>query len=274
MEEVDNLFRDIRIILGEEYCNNNVGSIFYSGVQALQEGPFYLMGWNPGGDPKKTDTTIAKSLNRWLDYPPNWSEYTHERWKTPAEPIQVEGPLDLKEMTQHQRNVVYFCHTVLKQDVRRVFSANAVSLRTPKGEQLPKDVAMGKWWELHRLLMSHVRPKVLICLGHDPKPSASSFALVQKWLDIKVQPEKQPCGQKGKSQVVVRYFPEPILIRLKDGLEPIECAVIGIPHPSFHWYPRLERFADSIHRVLKALHRDHLMGSHEIPQFIEGTPDH
>lgn len=246
--ELEDLLQVIRNSLGEQNLAE-YGGIFYSGWGTLQTGNFYLMGLNPGGNPqdKALQETINQTLKKWLCKSEYWSEYRCERWKkgvTTLDPGKA----------QHQRNVVYLCNEVLRQDVRSVFSANAIFVRTPTGDGLPKDEIekelYTKCWQVHRRLMSIIQPTVLICLGNNTKDHSSSFQIVKRWLQIEQVPEPKPL-RCGKENVYIRYFDKPITFCPNEGGRPIKFGVLGIPHPSRYWYHNIDKFEETIQNILK-----------------------
>jgi len=247
-KDLDELLK--RITADLECWKGKSGDVFYSGRSTLVQGDFYLMGLNPGGNLEKEPhpLTIADSLKNWRNKSESWSEYECERWKRGE---ILLGPGE----AQHQKNVVYLCNEVLKRDVRSVFSANAVFLRTPTAGGLPEDEVdnglYSKCWQVHKRLISIIQPGVIVCIGNGVGGyNSSSFKLIAQWLKIEQEPKAQSrrCGKRIAS---VRSFDKPITICPEEGGQTIRCGVIGVPHPSRYWYPQIENFEETIQDIFK-----------------------
>jgi len=209
------------------------GSVFYSGSKTLDNpSRYYLMGLNPGGDPCDSDLkmeTIGKSLTDWRGRKPEWSEYCDVDWRGKKSDPKDENPGN----SRHQKAVRNFCSDCLDEDVRSVFSANAIFKRTRKGEHLPKGTSLEHTcWQVHQLLLSIVQPTYIICLGHGP---GSSFERLKEERCLHVigscgkELFKIPSEKKG---FYIRWFERDQIQAQVPGLERL-VRVIGVPHPSW-----------------------------------------
>jgi len=198
------------------------GDIFYSGRSTLMKGDFYLMGLNPGGDPAETNVVIEESLKKWQARQSDWSEYLDESWKA-------------KGKAPHQMRVHDFCEKLLRQDVRTIFSANILFVRTSKGGDLPRkgseeyETLLTDCLKVHRRLLSIVRPKIIVCLGNGPD---SAFSKLKDWFKVLPKDVKDLDFQNPnrKRKFYIRWFDKPI--KPESGQE-FDCRVVGVPHPSW-----------------------------------------
>jgi hypothetical protein len=140
------------------YLYEASGKIFYSGRSAFAaNSKFYLLGFNPGGDPiEQKDDTIGKNIRYALDgREENWSAYVDERWTS-----QEIGE------SLMQRNVRYLCKK-LGVDPKQVPASNLIFERTRREsfligdrKQLIKDC-----WPVHQAVIDNLMVRILICFG-------------------------------------------------------------------------------------------------------------
>ncbi len=202
---------------------NKPGAIFYSGRSTLKQGPIYLMGLNPGGDPKGT---INCDLTAWMNGKANFSGYCDEPWSTDKKKYE-EGEAPHQQRVKKLCKILCAKQEMLDQEeasdnekVRNVFSANAIFVRTRKASNL-MDVPeyceiRERCWEVHKLFLQIVKPKLIVCLGNGQR--LSSFSLLKDRLKVS---KVSYCGN-GKSFLDGRWFES----------EELECKVVGVPHPS------------------------------------------
>src|ERR1700690_384048 len=90
------------------------GRVIYSAASTFRPGKLYIMGLNPGGDPKNHPGTVRQSL---LDFPKRTENaYLDEKWrKSGASPLQ-------------QRLCWLTCQ--LGCSLRNVFATNLIFVRT------------------------------------------------------------------------------------------------------------------------------------------------
>ncbi len=166
------------------------------------------MGFNPGGDPYFTGSTIIhwahETDDDYCDYEADWG------WR------EGEAP--------HQKRVKEYARLLGEPDIKRVFAANAIFLRSRDQGSFPNANEMWKRsWPVHQFFLSIVRPKFIVCLGNgDGMSSFSLLASVANGI-----PRHSYFGQK-KSFRDGKWF---------DGVFDVDggqlvCKVIGVPHPS------------------------------------------
>jgi len=239
-EEIESLLKEIGADL--ERWHGESGGVFYSGRSTLKQGDFYLMGLNPGGNPDKIHVSINESLKQWKgEKDPNWSAYIDENWVS-----DEEDDKDKKGNARHQVRVRDFCERLLRKDVRTIFSANALFVRTSKEAHLrnkrPEDYRLlhDDSWKVHQRVLSIVRPKIVVCLGNGPN---SSFAKLREWLNVLPQDVKDPHfpNPKRGRNFYIRWFDKPTKPESGQETNSFDFRVVGVPHPS--WFDlRSEEF--------------------------------
>jgi hypothetical protein len=115
---------------GDANCS---GSVLYNGWHTLREGPIYLMGYNPGGNPDQITTKIIESLE---ELPENHCAYEDEKWT-------LRGTELPKGEHPHQKRVKALAG-LLGLDIRTVFAVNAIFQRSPTASSLTE---ASEYWE-------------------------------------------------------------------------------------------------------------------------------
>jgi Uracil DNA glycosylase superfamily len=133
------------------------GKAFYSGRDAFQaEGPIYVLGYNPGGDPdQRIRETVGANIQHVLKPENhNWSSYCDESWggKPPGtakfQPVlcQLLGELGL--------------------DPRTTPSSNLIFVRSRQAGDLSKPAELEEvCWPFHQAVINLVKPKAIVALG-------------------------------------------------------------------------------------------------------------
>ena len=238
-KELESLLEEIGADL--ERWQDESGGVFYSGRSALVKGDFYLMGLNPGGDPKTTKISIDESLKQWKgEKDPNWSAYKDENW------VNDDNDKSKNGTARHQVRVRDFCENLLRKDFRTIFSANSLFVRTTKEihlrEKRPEEYEMllADCWKVHQRILSIVRPKIIVCLGNGPN---SSFLKLRDWLKVSpeyVKAQDFPNPKRGRN-FYIRWFDKPTKSENKQEFNSFDFRVVGVPHPS--WFDlRSEEF--------------------------------
>lgn len=198
---------------------NASGSVLYSGWSSVAAGPVYLMGLNPGGDPADSSApNVGRSLDQLAD---RYSAYADESWTTGS------------GESRHQKHVLHLLDQ-LHLSTYETLSANAIFVRSKDTAKL-RDVegiasawiAADMCWPVHQVLLSIVRPRAIVCLGngegttswgmlrHRLKSSgAGSWSSESETADFRA-------GKAARASVTL-------------GVETLECAVVGLAHPSYH----------------------------------------
>lgn len=218
MDIRDRVISEVRKHLGDN--SNKSGAVLYNGRGTLcksNEG-LYIMGFNPGGDPDKIETSVVKSLE---DLKENHCAYEDECWKKNCpKDCQNKEHFGIKP---HQKKVKLLAE-ILGYDIRNVFAVNAIFIRS-KSQGNPQESLeiFKKCWPIHELFLSIVKPKVILCLGNGEV--MSSFALLREKLALK--------PDQIRSHGQVKVFSSAIAVF---GGETINSHVIGVRHPSYPWF--------------------------------------
>ena len=129
------------------------GAVLYSSYCTLKEDDFYILGFNPGGDPlSMKDATILSDLESEKKYDPNYSEY-YEKWSDSEEPLQ--------------KNIKLIVEDILTRKVESICSSNLLFIRSQGENAIPnwQDIA-NKCWQVHQFLIYKIiLPKVIISFG-------------------------------------------------------------------------------------------------------------
>ena len=134
---------------------NKSGKAFYSGRAAFsQPNELYILGANPGGDPKSNPETVERHTRMVLQEMPDlWSAYRDETWRRgPAE----ESPLGKRIL--HLLAEIGF-------EPRRVPASNVCFARSRRISEMDFDRHAEDCWPFHRSVIENIRPQVIVCLG-------------------------------------------------------------------------------------------------------------
>lgn len=196
---------------------NCSGGILYSSAETLQRGTVYLLGLNPGGDPKKLcgeDNTIGHSIETLPDCKDN--AYLDENW-TDRGAGKGKSPL--------QRRVCWLL-TQLGLNPRDVCASNLIFVRSSRagGSGYPETATL--CWPVHERILRIVQPKLILTFGNS---AISPFRFLQDHYQV-TDPKRFSSGH-GNWQCYGFSTP--------DGVK-----VIGLPH--------LSRYAiDKHHEVVE-----------------------
>lgn len=204
--------------LGEDA--NRSGAVLYNGWSSLRPGLLYLMGFNPGGDPDMIRETVLESIRSMKD---DHCAYTDECW-IHLHDCHVEK---CNGKSRHQRRVCTLVNALgLEISIKNVFAANALFLRSKNQDTLKMPWELWtKCWPVHRLLLSIVQPKLILCLGNGD--GLSAFSLLRS--RFSGAPIVQRCGPNGFRDG--KWFAGRVAVAQKRPQE-LECTVVGISHPS------------------------------------------
>lgn len=162
------IIQEIKIELKNKGILNFPGRVFYSSYHTLREGPFYILGFNPGGSPEYENTTIEEDLADKKKYDPKYNAYLDEAWcrKNPktGKPQVIEKGQDFL-----QKGIQCLFKEIFKYDLRKVCASNLIFVRTQKATDV-KDwkTLANKCWPIHKKILGIVRPKIIISLGREP----------------------------------------------------------------------------------------------------------
>lgn len=209
-----------RVILAVEQCLENYasrpGAVLYNGWGTLRPSNdgLYIMGFNPGGDPDDIKTSVIESLK---DLKDKYCSYTDECWRKGC----LEDCQKHKGDKLHQKMVKELAE-ILGYDIREVFAANAIFIRSKEQSDLQESLKLfDRCWPVHQLFLSIVRPRTMLCLGNGEPSSAFAF------LRMKLAPNEKPNSEDVKAFSSVTAV---------SNDETINVRVIGVRHPSYRWF--------------------------------------
>ena len=207
------------------------GAVLFSGADTLVSGAFYVMGFNPGGNPDWPDEgsdlisgdcssdvqTIHASFERGMS---NYNDWTDGRYGSGG---------TLSPLQKRIRSVF----EALGTDPRRTFSTNALFTRSSAASRTEGPWQL--WWEhcwpVHRMFIAVVRPRVIVCLGDGPDPSTWELLRLTK-----PKPQRQKAydanwpADQAETAIGGKWRPEVVFDLGEDQKH--SCAVLGLPHPS------------------------------------------
>ena len=140
------------------------GRVFYSGRMAFsgRATSLYVLGLNPGGDPRYERETIAQHNQRVLDdsAPDDWSAYRDECWG--------EGDGEPGKATM-QKRVLHLLEQVgyPERRVGRVPASNLVFVRSSEEADIRgnfEELAR-RCWRFHDRVIKALNPRVILCFG-------------------------------------------------------------------------------------------------------------
>ena len=137
------------------------GSAFLSGRSAFRtKGSAYLLGLNPGGDPKEQNPeTVGTNVWRWREeYEQNWCSILDDAWNG-----RGPGEDTLQKRLVHLLNNMGF-------DPRDVAASNLVFERSRRVGNITSDrwkTLIDECWPFHRNVIREIEPKCIICYGKE-----------------------------------------------------------------------------------------------------------
>ncbi len=199
------------------------GEILYSGASTLRSGQVYLLGHNPGGDPKNSKLlTLGRSLD---DLP---SKKTNSYLDTLWSRQRAVGQAPL------QRRVVWLLKS-LGLEPRDVAASNLIFLRSRGAAESQFRELSKACWPVHERIIDVVQPQLVIVFGNSGQ-SPFGFLLRKFGADV-----DEYCSS-GHGNWVCRSF-----------LAPGRFRVVGLPHLSRYdvsahpavvtWIKRLRKLA-------------------------------
>jgi hypothetical protein len=230
------------------------GEVFFSGLTALKKGNFYLAGLNPGKG--SAYPTIKQHVEEWsLE---TYSAYVHQCWRDECwdkDCYGMQATLTcscVRGDSKHQRGVRRVLARCGNQDPEAVFATQAVFAKSHSAKSFRSDCQLemrdvfNACWPLHRLFLSVVQPKVIICLGY--QDNCSSFAFLRsKGSPVSELRPHHLSDSSGKKERFARF--KSVNVKFDDSCIPGTPLIVGLYHPSY-----LERWADiqDLNRLIEA----------------------
>lgn len=160
------------------------GSLIYSAYDTLCPGDMYLIGLNPGGDPKNS---TGKSLRANIEDMANkeGNEYLDGKWEN-GKKAYCAGKAPLQER-------VKYLLTALGEDPQYVFASNLIFIQSKDASTLTEDDAE-KCWHIHEYFLGIVQPKVILAYGNSTSTFSPYSYMLKKFGGIKIPDESSGHG--------------------------------------------------------------------------------
>jgi hypothetical protein len=233
-----------------EHFYRKPGAVLASSASTLTPAHAYIMGINPGGDPRRITTPIIDLLAP-ID---GTSAYTHDCWQPNCDDpekcshIGPNGAVLSDSLVKHQKNMIALAEA-LGATPSTILSANAIFGRSSRIGRLRDESghSIKEWWEVcwpvHQEMLSIVRPKIIVTLGYGV--ASSAFGLLHAQAG---RPTWRPFDDEGPRGGWI--FEACLSLPAKGTLE---TSVIGVPHPSYHApSPKLLKMLREIARATSA----------------------
>ena len=195
-------------LLDEDYHNQN-GAILYSTHDTIKRGNFFIIGYNPGGNPdseklnNKNHQILPHLLNQLQDDAKN--EYLSKDWDNKQIPNNLE-----------------FLFTELDYPLDQVCATNLIFKRSTDESGVHYSEAK-KCWGVNKLFFDIVQPRVIIANGNDETKSTYKFLRHHLWTD-NISKETQENAEHGG--YLIKYF------NYANPDWDHETLVVGLPHLS------------------------------------------
>jgi len=193
------------------------GRFLYSGVSTLKSGKFYLLGYNPGGDPDKHPTTLEKEISEWFkneDY--SFNAYLDEGW------IQGKSKKPLKTGHAPLQKRVKMLLEALDADPREVCASNLFFARSEGGGGKEK-LKYFNDFSVHKALLEIIRPDFILAFHNSGV--CSTYGLLLRDLS-RMREMGDPIFIKKVGKVCLK-------LRVAKGLYwDKTVTMIGLPHLS------------------------------------------
>ena len=143
------------------------GNILYSSVGTLRPGLIYLLGLNPGGDPRRHGRQTLRRVLQKLPSKTN-NEYLDETWDGQSTP--GTGLL--------QRRVKWLA-AELRHDLQKVCASNLIFVRSRDARSSGYPELAKLCWPVHEAILEIVRPRLVVTFGNS---SISPYAFLRSVL--------------------------------------------------------------------------------------------
>jgi hypothetical protein len=137
------------------------GKLLYSGAETLTRGKLYVLGWNPGGDPRAESDSIAYHLTQLASKIPEWNEYCDGVW-SPGGRRYAPGSAPMQRRVRHLL-------ASIEVPVRTVCASNVIFVRSRDSSYLdsPEKLAE-RCWPVHESIFEQIRPQGVLSIGGAP----------------------------------------------------------------------------------------------------------
>jgi hypothetical protein len=264
--EPEELRRILNGNLAGIYKNSEEGQILYSGIDTLQEGKFYILGFNPRPDPSNRE--LKELSNEILPTLENWSAYTCQCWHKKHTHHKTGKFLHCKfEAHRHDEKSNRACECAGADDLqlnvveimdnlglspRKVFASNVLFVQTEDVNEVMQrnlhETPLDACWNVHREFLRVVKPRFILCLGYEEARFRSAFRIVRDKAHATWGHDQSNCCWPNRNLHFKWFEAE---FKVGSNQESHLTTVIGIRHPRYVGYPcGLREFVEN-HRLLK-----------------------
>ncbi|HEY9215017.1 MAG TPA: hypothetical protein VIQ29_19465 [Ancylobacter sp.] len=159
--DANGAFAQLEMLVQKTNIAGKSGKLLYSSRTTLSPGELYVLGFNPGGDPNVENETVAENIAATPQS--GWNEYTHGIWKL-RDKVYPAG-----EQPRQRRIRSFF--DVAGYDITAAFCSNVFFMRGIDVQRSVKttdfSVLANECAFLHRFMLDVVRPRIVVCFGHD-----------------------------------------------------------------------------------------------------------
>ena len=155
------------------------GAVFNSGSAAFSKPvSLYVLGLNPGGDPKThADETVDSHSQKVFLKPSNWSGYRDDSWND-----RPAGTNGIQPRILHALNSLGF-------DAHDVPTSNLIFVRTRTEKELNDfNLLAEQCWPFHEAVISNLEIKVVLCFGGKAgnwvRKKVGAITLVDQFIEI------------------------------------------------------------------------------------------
>lgn len=137
------------------------GKLLYGSRSTLIPGDLYVLGFNPGGDPRQESANVAETLAATPEL--GWTEYTDASWR-------LRGKLYSPGEQPRQRKIQEFFRRA-DLDIKVTFFSNVLFVRDIDVQRTRSHESFAQLCQecatVHRFLLGIVKPKIVLCFGVD-----------------------------------------------------------------------------------------------------------
>lgn len=182
------------------------GSILYSAVSTLCKGNYYLLGYNPGGDPAAIQTSIQHAINELPLQTVN--AYLDEDWSGHRAYPVGKAPFQLR---------VQYLLKALGERPEIVCASNLIFARSHDANGTVYPAEADLCWPVHELILNIVQPRAILSIGSSEK---SAFAFIRNRM-----------GNPAETAILAEHGNWSVRAT-RGAIGSQEITLIGLPHLS------------------------------------------
>lgn len=154
---VGDFVRDVESILGSRVAES--GKVLYSPARTLVKGDVYLLGSNPGGKRANPESRSIKENLRELPHK-QANDFLGESWRNSRGRLLNPGEHYLQRRIQQ-------LFKLLNLNLNETCSSNVIFMRSQDEDGVSYTRDANDCWEVHRLILKRVMPRVVLVFGCD-----------------------------------------------------------------------------------------------------------